>query len=152
MEVEGAGEGNMDGSTRRKATVWLEDIRAATLARALERNLDQSARPCWAYPQLDKISQGWILTFPGPEGFTGPEFSETVARYLCLPSPCCLPKVGAPLGQKGLLVDPFGTNVLSVSNIPGDHYRTRHDKVKTVIHSFCLTSGLTAECEVFGMP
>ena len=151
VEVEGAGEGNMDGSTRRKATVWLEDIRAATLARALERNLDQSARPCWAYPQLDKISQGWILTFPGPEGFTGPEFSETVARYLCLPSPCCLPKVGAPLGQKGLLVDPFGTNVLSVSNIPGDHYRTRHDKVKTVIHSFCLTSGLTAECEVFGM-
>ena len=102
-------------------------------------------------PQLDKISQGWILTFPGLEGFTGPEFSETVARYLCLPSPCCLPKVGVPLGQKGLLVDPFGTNVLSVSNIPGDHYRTRHDKVKTVIHSLCLTSGLIAECEVFGL-
>ena len=29
--------------------------------------------------------------------------------------------------------------------------RIRHDTVKTVINSFCQTSGLRAGCEVFGM-
>ena len=91
------------------------------------------------------------MSSPGPEGFTGPEFSETVARHLCLPSPCCLPKVGLPLGQRNLLVDPFGNNVLSVTNIPGDHNRIRHDKVKTTLNSLFHTSGLHAECEVFGL-
>ena len=40
---------------------------------------------------------------------------------------------------------------MSVSNIPGDCFRTRHDKVKTVLNRFCLTSNLRAECEVFGL-
>ena len=40
---------------------------------------------------------------------------------------------------------------MSVSNIPGDLFRIRHDTVKTVINSFCMTLGLRAECEVFGM-
>ena len=41
--------------------------------------------------------------------------------------------------------------MMSVSNIPGDLFRIRHDTVKTVINSFCMTSGLRAECEEFGM-
>ena len=45
----------------------------------------------------------------------------------------------------------FGDNVMSVSNISGDLFRKRHDIVKTVINSFCLTSGVSAECEVFGL-
>ena len=49
------------------------------------------------------------------------------------------------------MVDPFGNNVLSVTNIPGDHNRIRHDKVKTALNSLCHTSGLHAECEVFGL-
>ena len=40
---------------------------------------------------------------------------------------------------------------MSVSNIPGDLFRIRHDTVKTVIISFCQTSGLRAECEDLGM-
>ena len=40
---------------------------------------------------------------------------------------------------------------MSVSNIPGDLFRKRHDIVKTVINSFCVTSGVRAECEVFGI-
>ena len=40
---------------------------------------------------------------------------------------------------------------MSVSNIPGDTFRTRHDTVKTVLNSFCTTSGIRAECEVYGL-
>jgi hypothetical protein len=47
-------------------------------------------------------------------------------------------------------VDPFGDNILSVSNIPGDHCRIRHDSIKMVLNSFCLTSNIRAECEVYG--
>ena len=149
-EVEGAGEGRVDGSTRRLVTTWLEDTRAAVLEKALENYPDQSARPVWIHPQLDKLSQGWILAVPGPEGFTHAEFGETVARLLCLPSPCCQPRLGASLGQHGMLVDTFGDNLMSVTNIPGDSFRHRHDKVKTVLNSFCLASSLRVECEVFG--
>ena len=39
---------------------------------------------------------------------------------------------------------------MSAKKIPGDSYRHRHDKVKTVINRLCLTSGVRAECEVFG--
>ena len=40
---------------------------------------------------------------------------------------------------------------MSVSNIPGDFFRMRHDMVKTTLNSFCLTSSLRAECEVYGL-
>ena len=149
--VEGAGDGCVDGSTRRLITTWLEDCRASVLKKALEHHPDQSARPVWVNPQLDKLSQGWILSLPGPEGFSHAEFSETVAKQLCLPSPCCQPRIGTPLGQHGMNVDSFGDNLMSVTNIPGDSFRHRHDKVKTVLNRFCLTSSIKAECEVFGV-
>ena len=79
------------------------------------------------HPQLDKLSQGWILSLPGHNGFSQAEFSETVARYMCLPSPCCQPKLGESLEQHGLKLDSYGDNVMSVSNIPGDMFRIRHD-------------------------
>ena len=85
VAAEGAGHGSTDGSTRRKVTTLLEDMRAASLAKALEEHPDQSARPVWVHPQLDKLSQGWILSLPGHNGFSQAEFSETVARLLCLP-------------------------------------------------------------------
>ena len=47
-------------------------------------------------------------------------------------------------------MDPFGDNILSVTNIPGDHCRIRHDSIKMVLNSFCLTSNIRAECEVYG--
>ena len=51
-EVEGAGEGRTDGSTRRILTTWIEDTRSAVLAKALEQYPDQSARPVWVYPHV----------------------------------------------------------------------------------------------------
>ena len=150
-ETQGAGSGSVDGSTRRMVTIELEDMRAAVLAKALQQHHDQTARPVWVHPQLDKLSQGWILSLPGHNGFTQAEFSETVARFLCLPSPCCQPKLGESLEQHGLHLDAYGDNIMSVSNIPGDLFRVRHDTVKTVLNSFCMTSSIRAECEVYGI-
>ena len=150
VATEAAGEGRVDGSSRRMITNWLEDTRSAVLKKALEFHPDQSARPVWVHPQLDKISQGWIMATPGHAGFSNAEFGETVARLLCLPSPGCQPRVGAPLGQHGLLVDSFGDNLMSVTNIPGDSFRHRHDKTKTMLNRLCLASNVRAECEVFG--
>ena len=151
VQVEGAGQGSSDGSTRRRITTWLEDTRAATLKKGLEAHLDQTARPVWAHPQLDKLSQGWILSLPGPGGLNQAEFTETVARHLCLPSPSCVARVGEPLGVRNLTIDQFGDNILSVSTIPGGAFTARHDSVKMTINSLILDSGIRADCEVFGL-
>ena len=150
-EVQAAGLGSEDGSTRRKITIWLEDIRAAVLSKALEQYPDQTARPVWVHPQLDKLSHIWILSLPGHNGFTQAEFRETIARFMCLPSPACQSRVGEPLDQHGLHLDAFGDNLMAVTNIPGDMFRARHDRVKTILNSFCLTANLRAECEVYGL-
>ena len=47
-------------------------------------------------------------------------------------------------------MDRIGDNLLSVTNVPGESFRHRHDKVKTVLNRFCLASNVRAECEVFG--
>ena len=46
---------------------------------------------------------------------------------------------------------PIGENSLSVTNIPGDMFRIRHDTVKTVLNSFCVTSIIRSECDVYLM-
>ena len=132
-EAEAAGEGRVDGSSRRLITTWLEDTRTSVLKKALEVHPDQSARAVWVHLQLDKLSQGWILASPGHDGFSNAEFGETVARLLCLPSPACQPRIGAPLGQHGLLVDCFGDNLMSLI-----HIRHRHNKTKTLLNNVCL--------------
>jgi hypothetical protein len=140
--VEAAGQGSSDGSTRHRVTGYLEEQRAAVMCRALQLHPDQTARPVWAFPQLDRLSQAWIRQLPGSAGLSQLEFSETMARLLCLPSPLCAARVGEPLGERGLAIDPFGDNVLSVSNIPGGSFTARHDLVKTKLHDIILDSGL----------
>ena len=44
----------------------------------------------------------------------------------------------------------FGDNLMA-DILPGDHLRTRHDTVKTTLHSLCLASKLPVECEVHGL-
>ena len=90
-------------------TIWLEGTRAAVLALTLEKYPDQSTRPVWVHHQLDKLSQGWILSLPGYNGFSQDEFSETVARYMCLPSPLSWESYWSSIeggrGRQGLLPD-----------------------------------------------
>ena len=92
-----------------------------------------------------------MLSLPGPHGLNQAEFAETMMRQLCCPSPCTATRVGEPLGQRGLLVDPYGDNVLSVANVPGGSFTARHDLVKTCINTLCIDAGLRAECDVFGL-
>ena len=124
---------------------WISEVIMCNLF-----NLQLFCHPVWVHPQLDKLSQGWVLSLPGPKGLNQTLFSETMARLLCLFSPSCAASVGAPLGQRGLVVDPFGDNVLSISNIPGGSFTARHDLVKTCLQTLCMDAGLRAECEVFG--
>ena len=52
VQVEGAGQGSSDGSTRRRITTWLEDTRAATLKKGLEAHLDQQHDQSGHIPNL----------------------------------------------------------------------------------------------------
>ena len=70
-----------------------------------------------------------------------------ILGQLYLPSLCCQLRGGALLGQHGLLVDSFGDNLMSVTNIHGDRFMLRHDETKTLLNRVCL---VRAECEVFG--
>ena len=87
-EVQGAVDGHTDGSTRRALTTWVEGTRDLVLAKALELLPDQTTRPAWVHPQLDKMSRGWILSLPGHRGFTQADLSESDARLYV--SPYCL--------------------------------------------------------------
>ena len=43
----------------------------------------------------------------------------------------------------------YGEMVLSATNISGDHYRKRNDKLKMKLFQLCQWAGLDAEVEVF---
>ena len=45
-------------------------------------------------------------------------------------------------------IDEFGDNV-QATNIPGDPWRERHDKVKLLLYRLCLLAGIPMEMEVF---
>ena len=54
--LEGVGEGRVDGSTRALLTQQRESLRARVLYKGLKEHQDQTARPTWVYPQLDKTA------------------------------------------------------------------------------------------------
>ena len=49
-----------------------------------------------------------------------------------------------------VFVDVFGDNIQS-SPLPGDHWRTRHDRVKHLLYSLCIWAGLPVQMEVFNL-
>ena len=76
------------------------------------------------------------------------EFIEAIALTLCLPSPACRDKVGSKIGKD--VVDMYGDKVMS-QNLPGDHYRTRHDKIKMTLNSLLTWCRIPTTCEVWGL-
>ncbi len=54
--VEGAGDGSIDGSTRRKIVQQREELRGAVLKVALARLPNQKLRPVMAWNNRDKLS------------------------------------------------------------------------------------------------
>ena len=149
MTVEGAGDGSVNGSTRKKVTEQREKLRGSVIGEALKKHPDQNARPVLVWPQLDKLSSAWLLSLPGPHtGLPTSVFSEAVCSHLCLPSPACRDRVGERVGRS--VVDRFGDAVMAAM-LPGDTWRIRHDTVKSEINRLLTWCSLPATCEVFGL-
>ena len=118
MTVEGAGDGSVNGSTRKKVTEQREKLRGSVIGEALKRYPDQKARPVLVWPQLDKLSSAWLLSLPGPHtGLPTSVFSEAVCSHLCLPSPACAQLLGVRVGRAS--VDKFGDVVMAAA-LAGD--------------------------------
>ena len=66
-----------------------------------------------------------------------------------MPSPACIGRVGETI--KGhVKIDKNGDNI-QASALPGDHWRTRHDRILHLLHRMCQWAGTTAELEVFNL-
>ena len=146
--VECAGDGSSDGSTRRKVVQQREELRGSVLKEAMARIPNKKLRPCIAWSNRDKLSTAWLQCLPGPNGLNNQAFSEALALALCMPSPACQDRVGAQVGRS--VVDIYGDKVVSTV-MPGDHWRTRHDKIKLAIGSLCSWARLPVTTEVFGL-
>ena len=143
-----AGNGAVDGSSRRKAVQQLESLQLEVLEKALEDYPDRSARPVIQFRQLDKVSSAWVSALPGPETYIpSPAFSEAVCSYLCVPSPACRDLVGQRIGRES--VDIWGDKVMKETHLSGDSFRHKHDKVKMRLYSLANECKLPATCEVF---
>ena len=99
VAVEGAGDGSVDGSTRKAVVQQREELRGTVLKVALTRLTDLNARPVSAWPNRDKLSSSWLQCLPGPDGLGSQAFTEALASLLCLPSPACQDRVGAAVGR-----------------------------------------------------
>ena len=149
-DTPGVGLGSTDGRTRSRVVEAIEKDRFKLLSKSLELHQPQSTRIVWAWKQRDKISCAWLLSLPSLETqLTSVEFSEAAAANLCLPSPSCRDRVGEVI-KGNVKVDLYGDNVQS-TNIPGDHWRTRHDQMKLLIYRLCIWAGLPVEMEVFNL-
>lgn len=147
-DVENAGGGSRDGSTRKKLTAAKEELRGAVMNVTLSRMSNQKRRAVIAWQNRDKLSSSWLLCLPGPDGMNSPAFAEALAMTLCMPSPVCKDRVGSVVGKR--TVDIFGDAIMSAA-LPGDHWRTRHDKLKMTINSLCTWARLPTTCEVWGL-
>ena len=107
-----------------------------------------SARPVLHFPQLDKVSSAWVAALPGPSSYIpSPAFAETMCSYMCVPSPACRELLGQQIG--GQVVDLWGDKVQSI-NLPGDHFRTKHDSIKMKLYNLALECRVPVTCKVFG--
>ena len=147
--VEQAGDGCRTGATRGLLVSAREEVRAAVMKEAIPRiKAPQARRLVMAYKNRDKLTSAWVTCLPGPEGLSGPAFTEAICSLLCLPSPACRSRVGAKVGKK--TVDIYGDNI-QAATLPGDDWRTRHDTVKMCINSLCNWARLPATCEVWNL-
>jgi hypothetical protein len=127
----------------------LENLRHRVLYKHLKEWKSRTDRPVWSWPNRDKLTTAWLLSFPGPHtGLSMPVFREGLAMVLCIPSPACRDMVGERVGNGK--VDLFGDSVLC-QNLPGDGWRIRHDRIKQEIMSMLGWSGVVATCEVWGL-
>ena len=70
-----------------------------------------------------------------------------MCSYMCVPSPACRELLGQQIG--GQVVDLWGDKVQSI-NLPGDHFRTKHDSIKMKLYNLALECRVPVTCKVFG--
>ena len=70
-----------------------------------------------------------------------------MCSYICVPSPACRELIGQQIG--GQVVDIWGDRVQSI-NLPGDHFRTKHDSLKMKLYNLAIECRVPVSCEVFG--
>ena len=149
--VAGLGEGCVTGHTRALVVEQREGLRARVLDKALQEHPNRAARPVTVYPQLDKLSQAWILATPSPAThLPSPIFREHMAAHLCLPSPACRTLVGKPVGQEGQVVDKFGDTILC-AKLCFDTWRHKHDDVKLALVERAHHAHVDCDSEIFGL-
>ena len=93
VQVEGMGEGSVDGKTRRLVVQQREELRGAVLKEALSRMDSSTMKPVKAWSNRDKLSTSWLQCLPGPDGLSGQAFTEAMALLLCMPSPACKDRI-----------------------------------------------------------
>ena len=151
MSAAGLGEGCVSGHTQALVVEQRERLRAAVLTRALETHPDRGARPIFAFPQFDKLSQAWILATTSPATYLPAQiFRERMAAQFCLPSPVCEGKVGQTVGANGAVVDRFGDSVLCAT-LPFDTWRHKHDDAKLSLVERAHHAHIQCDAEIFGL-
>ena len=152
QELESVGGSSTDGSTRGRITEERDLTRGALIKKGLQTHPQQTRtnRPVWAWLQRDKLSSAWLQALPGPDSsLTSAEFAEASAAALCLPSPACKEKLGEKVTGRSV-VDLYGDTVQS-AQLPGDHWRRRHDRIKIRLYQLCQWAGVPCEMEVFNL-
>ena len=153
-DLQGLGGSSVSGATRGQVVEARDMLRSRLLTRALELHRPQKDRHAWAWRQRDKLSSAWLLCLPGGgETLTNEEFTTTAAVNLCLPPPCVHGHEGELIrgqGQWRITIDRHGDTV-QATNIPGDHFRHRHDMLKIALYNMCKWAGLRVEMEAFNV-
>ena len=84
------------------------------------------------WPQMDKPSSAWLLTYQGPH--TGISAMES---HICRPSPACRDRVGEKVCKA--VVDLHGDKLMATT-LQGDTWRIKHETVKSELNRLCVWS------------
>ena len=148
-EVEGVGQGSLDGSTRKRLSEEREKLRAEVFKKGLTDHPDRAARAVIAWKNRDKLCTAFLMVLPGPHtSISSPHFSEALCVLLCLPSLCCRDRVGLKVGNRR--VDLYGEQVVNAT-MEGPGFIRRHDSIKLELNSMATYCGLSSVCEPYGL-
>ena len=153
--VKSSGGVNTDGKTRREITEQREGLRHQLIQRSLADHTDRTARPVTVFQNIadDKVAGRWLLATPGSQlSLSSSAFQEAMSAHLCLPSPAVVKGglVGKRVGRNKEVIDKFGDAIMNCTDIYGDTWRTRHDKIKQHVMSEAMLSGIYVDCDVYG--
>ena len=153
--AENSGGANLDGKTRREIVEQRESLRHQLIEKSLATHPDKLARPVTVFQNVadDKVAGRWLLATPGSHlSLSTSAFQEAMSAHLCLPSPAVVKGglVGKKVGRNKEVIDKFGDAIMNCTDIYGDTYRTRHDRIKQHVMSEAMLSGVFVDCEVYG--